>query len=164
MLPGARAAIDEFAPDVVLADQQALAVRSPPPRPAPVGHVVVDTGSLAEPATGMPKITAWIRQLQEAVRTHGCLHTTSASHRISFIAFTIPELPPRRRRAAATSGRRKRGRRRLVFPGRPLDGRPLVVVTLGTSKRARRPGVFSRKRSRVVANGPCPGNCGRSDR
>jgi UDP:flavonoid glycosyltransferase YjiC (YdhE family) len=135
MLPGVRAAIDEFAPDMVLADQQALAgalaaattgVRWATSASTPAG--------LAEPATSMPKITAWIRGLQdELCARHGC-----PPHDLRFsphlvIAFTIPELAGSPSTCCHYVGAPEAPRSTVEFPWAALDNRPLVVVTLGTS-------------------------------
>ncbi|OMI35482.1 glycosyltransferase [Streptomyces sparsogenes] len=69
MAPGIRAAIEEFRPDVVVADQQTVA-----------GGLVAESlgltwvtsattsAELAEPLAGMPKVAAWLDGLLEALR------------------------------------------------------------------------------------------------
>lgn len=139
MLPGVRAAIDRFKPDVVVTDQQALAgalaattagVRWVTSASTPAG--------LADPATGMPKITAWIRQLQHDL----CARHGSAPHDLRFsphlvLAFTIPELAGSVNTLRGTTGHFAGAPATqpstVDFPWTALDDRPLVVVTLGTS-------------------------------
>lgn len=139
MLPGVRAAIDRFQPDVVVADQQALAgalaatmagVRWATSASTPIG--------LTDPAPGMPKITAWIRRLQHEF----CGRHEAAPHDLRFspdlvVAFTIPQLAgaPQTLCWATTHyvGAPPARPSTVDFPWAALDDRPLVVVTLGTS-------------------------------
>ena len=135
MLPGVRAAIEVFKPDVVITDQQALAgalaatmagVRWVTSASTPTG--------LADPAAGMPKITAWIRQLQHDL----CARHGSLPHDLRFsphlvLAFTIPELAGPANTTAHFAGAPATQPSTVDFPWIALDDRPLVVVTLGTS-------------------------------
>ncbi|HEX4722034.1 MAG TPA: nucleotide disphospho-sugar-binding domain-containing protein [Pseudonocardiaceae bacterium] len=135
MLPGVCTAIERFGPDVVVADQQALAgalaaattgVRWATSATTPAG--------LAEPAAGMPRITAWIRRLVDEL----CTRNGSAPRDLRFspdlvIAFTIPELAGAPMRHCHYAGAPRARASATDFPWAALDGRPLVVVTLGTS-------------------------------
>jgi UDP:flavonoid glycosyltransferase YjiC (YdhE family) len=134
MLPGVRAAIEQFRPDIVVTDQQALAgalaatmsdLRWVTSASTPAG--------LTDPAAGMPKITAWIRRLQDEL----CARHGSPTYDLLFsphlvLAFTIAEL------AGSADGAQFAGApcpppSTVDFPWSVLDDRPLVVVTLGTS-------------------------------
>ena len=135
MLPGVRAAIDQFEPDVVVADQQALAGALGATTTG-VRWVTSATtpAALIEPATGMPKITAWIRRLVDDL----CARNGSAPRDLRFspdlvIAFTIPELAGAPLRHCHYAGAPRVQASTTDFPWAALDGRPLVVVTLGTS-------------------------------
>ena len=135
MLPGVWAAIEAFGPDVVVADQQALAgalaattsgVRWVTSATTPAG--------LAEPAAGMPKITAWLRRLMDEL----CVRHDAAPRDLRFspdlvIAFTIPELGGAPMTCCHYVGAPQARSSTVDFPWAALDGRPLVVVTLGTS-------------------------------
>ncbi|MEU0811604.1 glycosyltransferase [Streptomyces sp. NPDC005970] len=141
MAPGVRAAVEEFRPDVVVADQQAVA-----------GGLVAEqlgvrwatsattsaefTGAL----DGMPRVGAWLEGLLEELRDRVGDPAGTADPRFSphlVLAFTTEEL----------AGRPVRAAERICFvgpsiaarPGAPefpwdwLDpARPAVLVTLGT--------------------------------
>jgi len=146
MLPGARAAIDEFAPDVVLADQQALAgalaaATTGPGGPRRRRH----RQALPSPPRACPRS----RRGFDSSRTscahgHGC-----PPHDLRFaphlvIAFTIPELAGSPSTCCHYVGAPEAPHSTVEFPWAALDDRPLVVVTL--APRTRPPaGVFSRK-------------------
>ncbi len=135
MLPWVLAATAEFEPDVIVADQQALAgalaaaatgVRWATSATTPAG--------LTEPAEGMPKITAWMRGLQDEL----CARNNVAPRDLRFspqlvIAFTIPELAGSPMTCCHYVGAPRAQPSTVGFPWAALDGRPLVVVTLGTS-------------------------------
>ena len=136
MMPGVLAALDRFDPDVVVADQQALA--------GALAATATGTGwvtsastpaGLAEPAAAMPKITAWIRRLQdELCARHDCAPRDLGLSPELVVAFTIPELAdapdnPAVRYVGAAPARPSS----VGFPWAALDDRPIVVVTLGTS-------------------------------
>ena len=134
MLPGVRAAIDRFKPDVVVADQQALAgalaattagVRWVTSASTPAG--------LTDPAPGMPKIAAWIRQLlDEFCARHGADPQDLRFSPDLVVAFTIPEFADHATTARFV-GAASPPPSTVDFPWSALDDRPLVVVTLGTS-------------------------------
>ncbi|MFI1856116.1 glycosyltransferase [Streptomyces sp. NPDC020480] len=141
MAPGVRAAVEEFRPDVVVADQQAVA-----------GGLVAEqlgvrwatsattsaefTGAL----DGMPRVGAWLEGLLEELRDRVGDPAGTADPRFSphlVLAFTTEEL----------AGRPVRAAERICFvgpsiaarpgaPGFPWDwldpARPAVLVTLGT--------------------------------
>jgi UDP:flavonoid glycosyltransferase YjiC (YdhE family) len=129
------AATAAFEPDVVVADQQALAgalaattagIRWATSATAPAG--------LAEPAAGMPKITAWLRRLQdELCARHGCAPRDLRLSPDLVIAFTIPELTGAPTTCCHYAGAPRARSSVTGFPWAALDDRPLVVVTLGTS-------------------------------
>ncbi len=138
MVPGVRAAVREFAPDVVVADQQAIA-----------GALVADelglpwitsattSAELVDPLSGMPKVKTWLAERLDALRGG----TTGPDPRMSphgILAFTTRELlgpvdlphddvwlvgPSVVPRPSTTD-----------FPWDWLTpGRPAVLVTLGTA-------------------------------
>ncbi|MFI1856217.1 glycosyltransferase [Streptomyces sp. NPDC020480] len=141
MAPGVRAAVEEFRPDVVVADQQAVA-----------GGLVAEqlgvrwatsattsaefTGAL----DGMPRVGAWLEGLLEELRDRVGDPAGTADPRFSphlVLAFTTEELAGRPVRAAERI--RFVGPSIAARPGAPgfpwdwLDpARPAVLVTLGT--------------------------------
>lgn len=140
MVPGVDDAIEAFAPDVVVTDQQALAgglvaIR----RGLPWATSASTSSELANPLAGLPKIAAWIDGLQ---------HELCARHDVSprdlrfsphlVLAFTTQALageagchlavPPRYVGPVVAAPMST-----MDFPWSALDGRPLVVVTLGTA-------------------------------
>ncbi|MFF1823382.1 glycosyltransferase [Kribbella sp. NPDC058245] len=135
MVPGVRAAVDKFAPHVVVADQQAFA-----------GAVVAaglglpwatsasTSTELAEPA--FPKIDAWITELlHELCRQNDvpALDLRFSPHLI--LAFTTQELagPPSPNLTVQYVGTPMAEPPKVDFPWDRLDDRPLVVITLGTA-------------------------------
>ena len=139
MLPGVRAAIDRFKPDVVVTDQQALAgALAATTNGVPWATSASTPAGLTDPAAGMPKVTAWVRQLQHEL----CARHESAPHDLTFsphlvVAFTIPELAGSAQApcpaTAHFTGAPAAQPSTVDFPWAALDDRPLVVVTLGTS-------------------------------
>jgi MGT family glycosyltransferase len=145
MVPGVRTAIEQFSPDVILADQQALA-----------GALAAETfglpwvtsastaTELSDPLRGLPKVSGWISQLQhELCARHGVPPSDPRFSPNLILAFTTRELAgaPSDRLASAiryvgpATARSSAGK----FDWDKLDGRPLVVVTLGTANA--QPGV-----------------------
>jgi len=139
MVPGIRAAVDEFVPQVVVADQQAL------------GGAVVATGlglpwatsaststELADALGGLPKIATWIAELQhDLCRRHDAPTGDLRFSPSLILAFTTRELaaPPAQRIASVVRyvGTTAIEPSTTDFRWTALDGRPLVVVTLGTA-------------------------------
>jgi MGT family glycosyltransferase len=140
MLPGVQAAVTEFAPDVVIADQQALA-GAIAARQAGVAWATSATtpGELMRPLASMPRVDEWVRELMTTLqRAHGVsdpvdlrfsrqlvlAFTTSAligdlSDFDETYAFTGPALTARPGRAP--------------FPWEWLDpGRRHLLISLGT--------------------------------
>jgi UDP:flavonoid glycosyltransferase YjiC (YdhE family) len=98
---------------------------------------VTTPAGLTEPAAGMPKITAWLRGLQDEL----CARNNAAPRDLRFspdlvIAFTIPELAGAPMTCCHYVGAPQAPSSTVDFPWAALDGRPLVVVTLGTSNAA----------------------------
>lgn len=139
MAPGVRAAIGRFRPQVVVADQQAIA-----------GGLVADglgltwvtsattSAELVDPLAGMPKVVAWLDDLLDGLRARidgGPADPRMSPHGV--LAFTTRELLgpatlPSRVRLVGPSigGRAATGE----FPWEWLDPAvPTVLVTLGTA-------------------------------
>ncbi|AUI58090.1 glycosyltransferase [Amycolatopsis sp. BJA-103] len=139
MAPGVRAAIGRFRPQVVIADQQAIA-----------GGLVADglglpwvtsattSAELVDPLAGMPKVAAWLDDLLDGLRTRidgGPADPRMSPHGV--LAFTTRELlgpatlPKRVRLVGPSIG----GRAAIGdFPWDRLDPSvPTVFVTLGTA-------------------------------
>jgi MGT family glycosyltransferase len=142
MAPGVRAAVERFAPDLVVTDQQALAgALAAKALGVPWVTSASTTTELGDPLRDLPKVAEWVRRLQrELCSRHG---VTPSDLRFSpelILAFTTREL------AGAPSDEFAGAVRYVgsVTPGSStadiedfawgeLDGRPLVVVTLGTA-------------------------------
>jgi MGT family glycosyltransferase len=71
MVPGVTAAVDEFAPDVLVVDQQALAGALVAERAAlPWATSATTSAELTDPLAGMPKVAAWLHELLADLRRH----------------------------------------------------------------------------------------------
>lgn len=137
MVPGVAAAVSSFAPDVVVADQQAMAGPLVAARHGiPWATSASTSTELADPLGALPKIASWVDGLQAGLRArHGVLLGDLRFSPHLVLAFTTRALAGPSRLAAPVS---------YVGPARPAasgewsgsDGRPLVVVTLGTSNAA----------------------------
>ena len=96
MAPGVQAAIDGFAPDVVVADQQAIAGGLLAEK-AGLRWVTSATTSaeLISPLSSMPKVAAWVEELLDGVRERIGIPAGLADPRFSphgVLAFTTREL------------------------------------------------------------------------
>ncbi|HEY0497852.1 MAG TPA: glycosyltransferase [Kutzneria sp.] len=140
MVPGVRTACERFGPDLVLADQQAFAG---PLAAKALGIRWVTSAStgteLADPLRPWPKVADWVRQLQHDLC--GRYGVAPADLRFSpdrVLAFTIPELtgpvsvPAVHYLGSAVTPST------MDLSWSALDGRPLVVATLGTSNTGTR--------------------------
>lgn len=133
MLPGVLAAVERFEPDLLVSDQQALAgaLAAKLTRTSWVTSASTPA-ALADPAPGLPKIAEWIRARQhELCARHGVGPSDLRLSPDLVLAFTIPELAGDA--GAHCVGAPRARPRTAEFPWAALDGRPLVVVTLGTS-------------------------------
>ncbi|MEC3982736.1 glycosyltransferase, partial [Amycolatopsis sp. H20-H5] len=139
MAPGVAAAIAEFEPDAVVADQQALAGALVATRCGMPWATSASTSTeLADPLGGLPKIADWISRLQDGLRArHGVLTGDLRFSPYGVLAFTTQALagPPSTRFAAPLRYVGPAPARGVDtdFPWDRLDGRPLVLVTLGTA-------------------------------
>ena len=61
MAPGVAAAVEEFAPDVVVSDQHAVAGALVAERGHPVRDLGDDLGRTDRPLSSMPKVEAWLQ-------------------------------------------------------------------------------------------------------
>ncbi|WP_405059338.1 glycosyltransferase [Kribbella sp. NBC_01505] len=138
MVPGVRAAVEDFAPHVVVADQQAFAGAVVATELGiPWATSASTSTELAEPA--FPKIAAWITGLlYELCRRYDVpeLDLRFSPHLI--LAFTTRELagPPAPDLAVQYVGAPVTDPPKVDFPWDRLDERPLVVITLGTANAA----------------------------
>jgi MGT family glycosyltransferase len=145
MVPGTGAAVDAFAPDVVVADQHALAGAAVALRTGlPWATSATSSADLVDPLAGVPKVAAWLHGRMTALLVEAGVDeptATAVDPRFSphlLVAFTTAELagpseafpdhwalvgPALRHRADTTP-----------FPWEWLerDDRPVVLVTLGT--------------------------------
>jgi UDP:flavonoid glycosyltransferase YjiC (YdhE family) len=142
MAPGVAAALDAFAPHVVVADQQALAGGLlAEARGLPWVTSATTSAELIDPLAGMPKVAAWVGSLLDGLRAR--IGGGAADPRISphgVLAFTTRELlgtatlPPRVRLVGPSIGTRPST---VDFPWEWLDPlRPTVLVSLGTANTA----------------------------
>ncbi|GAB3161325.1 glycosyltransferase [Amycolatopsis stemonae] len=134
MVPGVASAVSSFAPDVVVADQQAMAGALVAARCGlPWATSASTSTELADPLGSLPKIASWVSGLQAGLRArHGVLLGDLRFSPHLVLAFTTRALAGESRLAVPVS---------YVGPSlpessgewAPADDRPLVVVTLGTS-------------------------------
>ncbi|MGW7537085.1 glycosyltransferase [Amycolatopsis sp. NPDC054798] len=136
MTPGVQRAVEDFRPDVVVADQQALAGALVAARCGlPWATSASTSAELADPLASMPRIASWVAGLQTRLcARHGVLHTDLRFSPHLVVAFTTRALAGQARVAAPVCYVGP------VLPAVPsgfdrsfVDSRPLVVVTLGTS-------------------------------
>lgn len=144
MVPGTRAAVDRFAPDVVVADQHALA------GPAvalgaglPWATSATSSADLVDPLAGLPKVQAWLAGRMATMLIEAGVDAATAAAvdpRFSphlLLAFTTAELvgagdfPDHWALVGPALAERADG---TPFPWDWLgaDGTPTVLVTLGT--------------------------------
>lgn len=136
MTPGVQRAVDDFRPDVVVADQQALAGALVAARCGlPWATSASTSTELANPLASMPRIASWVSGLQARLcARHGALVADLRFSPHLVLAFTTRALAGQARVAAPVCYVGP------VLPAAPrefdksfVDARPLVVVTLGTS-------------------------------
>ncbi|MGK3202220.1 glycosyltransferase [Amycolatopsis sp. MEPSY49] len=141
MAPGVAAALDAFAPHVVVADQQALAGGLlADARGLPWVTSATTSAELVDPLAGMPKVADWVGSLLRELRARIAGGRGSADPRFSphgVLAFTTRELlgaatlPPRVRLVGPALGARPST---TDFPWEWLDPlRQTVLVSLGTA-------------------------------
>ncbi len=94
-LPAVTAAVERFAPDVLVVDQQALAGAVAARRAGlPWATSATTSGEFTRPYAAMPKVEAWIRELMAGLQRDAGL-PDDADLRFSdhlVLAFTVPEL------------------------------------------------------------------------
>jgi hypothetical protein len=139
MAPGVRVAVRRFAPDLVVPDQQALAGALAAIALAVPSVTSASTATeLADPLRSLPKVAECVRQLQhELCLRHGVPLRDPRFSPERVLAFTTRELTgaPSGEFAAAVryvgsaTARSSAGE----FGWSKLDGRPLVMVPLGTA-------------------------------
>jgi MGT family glycosyltransferase len=142
MVSGVEAAVDEFAPHVLVVDQQALAGALVAERVGlPWATSATTSAELTDPLAGMPKVAAWLRALMADLRQGFGDPEAGGDLRFSpylTLAFTTEALTgpigPRDepiRFVGPSLGARPGAD---DFPWRWLDGKlPLVLITLGTA-------------------------------
>ncbi|SES48786.1 glycosyltransferase [Actinokineospora terrae] len=140
MVPGVRAAVADFDPDVVVVDQQAFAGALVAQE---VGLPWVTSAStsaeLADPLAGMPRVAAWVREQQRGLRVR---HGVEGDDDLRFspysvVVFSTVELAGEPVVAVADPryvGPSLAARRPVEFPwARLRPDTPVVLVTLGTT-------------------------------
>ncbi|MET7452191.1 glycosyltransferase [Streptomyces sp. NPDC005574] len=142
MAPGVRTAVDEFRPDAVVADQQALAGGLVAELlGVPWATSATTSAEFTDVLAGMPKVADWLAGLLRTLRTRVGDPSGTADPRFSphlVLAFSTPELVG----PGARTGRQIHWvgpavPPRPAPPGFPWDwldpGRSAVLVTLGTA-------------------------------
>ncbi|MFD3373135.1 MULTISPECIES: glycosyltransferase [unclassified Streptomyces] len=154
MAPGVRAAIQEFRPDVVIADQQAFAgglVAEQLRVPWATSSTTSAEFTFADALTGMPKVADWLDTLLHDLRGRIGDPSGTADPRFSphlVLAFSTPELVGAGAGAGAGSGAGSGAGDRIRWVGPSMAPRPAaadfpwdwldparatVLVTLGTA-------------------------------
>lgn len=141
MLPGVLAAVAEFRPDVVVADQQALAGALAAERLGlPWATSATTTAELTDPLGDLPKVREWLTGLLDELRTaNQCPSTVDlrfSPHLV--LAFSTTALlgePARLPDSVCFVGPAQRVEHGVAqLPWQALDPhRPLVFVSLGTA-------------------------------
>jgi MGT family glycosyltransferase len=142
MAPGVRAAVVEFAPDAVVADQQALAGGLVAERlGVPWATSATTSAEFTDVLSGMPKVAAWLDEVLQELRSRIGDPSGTADPRFSphlVLAFSTPELVG----PEAETGEQIRWVGPSIAPRPPgsdfpwdrLDpARATVLVTLGTA-------------------------------
>ncbi|MFI9382879.1 glycosyltransferase [Kutzneria sp. NPDC052558] len=132
------AAVDEFGPDALLVDQQAMAgALVAERRDLPWATSATTSAELVQPLAEMPKVAAWLDDLLAGLRRrHG---STAATHDLRFsphgvLAFSTAELVgPVDGKVVFVGPSIDSRPDDTPFPWSSLDGRPVVLVTLGTA-------------------------------
>jgi len=138
MAPLVDAAVDEFAPDALLVDQQAMAgALVAERRDIPWTTSATTSAELVQPLSEMPKVAAWLDGLLAGLRRrHG---SAAATHDLRFspygvLAFSTAELVgPVDGNIVFVGPSIDERPDDTPFPWSSLDGRPVVLVTLGTA-------------------------------
>ncbi|MBS2552443.1 glycosyltransferase [Catenulispora sp. NL8] len=151
MVPGVAAAVEAFAPDVMLVDQQAVAGAVVAMRcGVPWATSATTAAELGNPLAAMPKVDAWVRQLLLELEVRNGLATTAASPRYQCTYGDLRFSPHLvlAYSTAALSGEVAALRETLRYVGpsiaeRPTDpafpwhrlpdDRPLVFASVGTA-------------------------------
>jgi MGT family glycosyltransferase len=141
MVPGVEAAVTAFRPDVVVADQQAIAgALVAEHQDLPWVTSATTSAELTDPLAGMPKVRDWLTNLLDGLRARFGNASATADLRFSpslVLAFTTPALlgepalvlPQVRYVGPVLSS----DHGNLIFPPLPETSvRPLVYVSLGT--------------------------------
>jgi MGT family glycosyltransferase len=143
MVPGVHAAVEEFAPDALVVDQQALAGALVAERAGlPWATSATTSAELTDPLSGLPKVEAWVHELMADLRRRFGDPDVTGDLRFSrylILAFTTEALvgstgqclgPPVRFVGPSIAARPGAD----DFPWSWLDGeRPALLVTLGTA-------------------------------
>lgn len=138
MEPGVRQAVDIFRPDVVIADQQALAGALVAER-AGIPWVTSATTSseLVDPLAAMPQVRAWLAELLAELRARCGEPAAEGDLRFSphlVLAFTTAALTGQVRAPVRFVGPIQRPHDDSGFPWDRLDpARAKVLVTMGTA-------------------------------
>ncbi|MEV5954506.1 glycosyltransferase [Streptomyces sp. NPDC051987] len=140
MAPGVRAAVDEFRPDVVVADQQAFAGALVAERLGlPWATSATTSAEFGAAYDGIPKVAEWLRDRLTELRERISDPAATADPRFSphlTLAFTTPELAGPTDRPAVRYVGPSISERPVTdgFPWEWLDpSRERVLVSLGTA-------------------------------
>jgi UDP:flavonoid glycosyltransferase YjiC (YdhE family) len=136
MVPGVHAAVADFAPDVLLVDQQALAGALVADRLGlPWATSATTSAELVDPLAGLPKVRDWVRRgLAELAARHGdpLADGDPRFSRSLVLAFTTPELAGPVERDVTFVGPSIADRPDAGFRW-PQGWDTAVLVTLGTA-------------------------------
>lgn len=139
MLPQVQAAVDAFAPDVLIADQQTIAGALVARRQNLAWATFATTSAgVVEPLASLPKVQAWLDDLMAGLQRHAGLPVVRGGELSPqlIVAFTTTELVGEAAPVAATVrfvGPSISARPGAVdFPWHALRDMPRLLVSLGT--------------------------------
>jgi UDP:flavonoid glycosyltransferase YjiC (YdhE family) len=138
MAPGVRAAVAEFRPDVVVADQQAFAGALTAERLGlPWATSATTSAEFTDPLAGLPKVREWVAERLAGLRLTVGDPERDTDPRFSpylVLAFSTPELAGAAEGVAWVGPSVAARPAAAGFPWEWLDpGRATVLVTLGTA-------------------------------
>jgi MGT family glycosyltransferase len=162
MRPGIEVAVDEFRPDVLVVDQQAIAgALVARRRQLPWATLATTSASVVNPLHGLPKVEGWLDDHLARLQREADLPAVAGGERSPalVVVFSTRELvgdypvPASHRFVGPAIHDRPED---TPFPWQALADRPRVLVTLGTVNADTESGArFYREAAAAFADGAC---------